>query len=108
MLKCFILKGNYHVGLEGLSAELALAANRGCSHVTTITAELLVKAKAMLKRVDNWRPELEGKERSLLHAVHSRALLLLSFKELRAATTGPAAVPAIVDELLGKQGGAAA
>ena len=53
VLKCFILKGNYHVGLERLSAELALAANSGRSHVTTITAELLVEAKAMLKRVDN-------------------------------------------------------
>ena len=103
VLKCYILRGNYHASLLRLSIELDLAS--GSSRVKELTPELLQRASDLQRRLENWSPEETGKARHLFYAAHQKALARLTFKELVAATTGPAAVPAILHEVFTVHGG---
>ena len=104
--QCYILRGNYHVSIERLCIELSLAATGGCS--VELTKELLAEAAKLQASLSTWREAEEGRpprERHLFHAAYTKSLTKLTFKELREATTGNAAVPLIVEELLDKHDG---
>ena len=103
VLKCYILRGNYHASLQRLSIELSLAS--GASRVTELTAELLRDVAELQRRLEGWRPEQSDKARHLFYAAHAKALARLTFKKLTDATTGTAAVPAILKEVFDKHGG---
>ena len=103
VLKCYILRGNYHASLQGLLIELSLAS--GASRVTELTAELLRDVAELQRRLEGWRPEQSGKACHLFYAAHAKALARLTFKKLTDATTGTAAVPAILKEVFDKHGG---
>ena len=89
VLKCYILKGNYHGGLETLSLELELTSTGGRSRVTGFTPENCAAGAKLSKWVTNWRAYL-------LYAVHSKALMRLTFPDLHEATTGVAALSGLV------------
>ena len=72
VLKCYILRGNYHASLQRLSIELSLAS--GASRVTELTAELLREVAELQRRLEGWRPEQSDKARHLFYAAHAKAL----------------------------------
>ena len=77
VLKCYILRGNYHASLQRLSIELSLAS--GASRVTELTAELLRDVAELQRRLEGWRPEQSGKACHLFYAAHAKALARLTF-----------------------------
>ena len=81
ILKCYILRGNYHASLQRLSIELSLAS--GASRVTELTAELLRDVAELQRRLEGWRPEQSDKARHLFYAAHAKALARLTFKKPR-------------------------
>ena len=103
VLKCYILRGNYHASQQRLSIELELAS--GASRITKLTAELFCDVAELQRRLEGWRPEQIGKACHLFYAAHTKALARLTFKKLADATTGTVAVPAILKEVFDKHGG---
>ena len=79
VLKCYILRGNYHASLQRLSIELSLAS--GASRVTELTAELLRDVAELQRRLEGWRPEQSDKARHLFYAAHAKALARLHVQE---------------------------
>ena len=72
ILKCFILKGNYHVSLERLSGELDLAKTGGRSRIREFTEENMKEGSELEARVANWRPSKEVLWHCASHPPHPR------------------------------------
>ena len=104
VVKCYILRGNYHVGLERLSIQVIIAAI-GSIPMGSMGPEQLRRGKELQQRVANWRQDQSGKARHLLHADDRGALAKLEFREIRRQIRD---VPTLLFELFNVHAGAAA
>ena len=100
----FVRRGNYNAGMYRLGYELLRAS--GClDRVDSMTREDVKQARALQRRLESWRDEKTGNERSLLYGAYTNQLEGIEFTALKKATTGPSAVPRILWRLFEEHNG---
>ena len=98
VLSGFLKRGNYNAGMWRLGYEL-LRASGDISKLVSMNNDDLEKARALKAKINSWRPEKHGNERSLFFGAYTSALEKIQFEDLKEATSGEAAVPRILNHV---------
>ena len=104
ILNSFVKKGNYNAGMWRYNFEIFAAAG-SISKIDSMSKGDLIEARALKKRINEWRSDREGDERSLFHGNYTGALQAITFEDIKEATSGPAAVPRTLNSLYERHNG---